>query len=170
MNQTQNETTQDQTQPSARAEAPEAKKRMDKWVKIIFLLVVVGVVVYIQYSQRKGPVVYGWSEDLPATIQRASRQNLPVLVFFMSRPAGEADHFIVKTLKNNKAAIEESKCLLVQAAVTGPSSELAVKYKLADTPVLMLLDSQGNEIARRTDRVGETDLPIWLKQSLAGKK
>ena len=139
----------------------------DKLVKAGFLLLVVVLVVYIQYSQRKGPKLQGWREDLPSALQQAQREKKPVLVFFMSRPPGENDHFIANTtIANNSAALKQSGCILVRVAVSGLSSDIAKEYQLTSTPTLMLLDSAGKEISRRIDRVGETDLPKWINESL----
>ena len=143
------------------------KSKKDKWVKFGFLILVVVLVIYIQYSQRQGPKLDGWREDLTGALEHAKRENAPILVFFMSRPPGEIDHFIANTtIKNNAAALKESGCILVRIAVSSTSSDIAKQYDLTSTPTLMLLDSTGKEISRRTDRVPETDLPQWLNESL----
>ena len=139
---------------------PPAKRKMDRRVKLAFVIILLGGIALIWVHQRRGPSL-GWGEDLDAALEQAKDDNRPVLVFFMSSPMGElAKKNIRHTLakKSNRQAITDHKCITVKVTLdTALKDPLAKKYRIDKLPTMLLLGPNGKERNRRVGFIGETD-------------
>jgi len=131
----------------------------ERWVKGVFLLITVVVVAAVVVMQRSGPSLPGWGDDLDAALAEAGRDDRRVLAFFMSDPPGATARWLAQnTLRMNHKAIEDSGVLPVKVVVaTSLQSEPARHYNVRKLPTLMVLSPTGEELNRRTGRVGEVE-------------
>ena len=105
-----------------------------------------------------------WADDLGTALEQAGREGRRVLVFFMHSPPGQTERWLVSnTIPKNAKHIKNGSYITVKASVSrNLKDELAQRYGIREVPTLMILDSQGREIARRTGKVGETDFGRFL--------
>ncbi len=145
----------EEANPPTPSKASPAK---DHRVKVGFLIVLLIAVVAVLIIQRRGPQQKGWSEDLPAALERARKMNRPLLVFFTSSPMGATTRRMFATTlaqPANKKAIASGRFIRVKVSVDSLKSERAKKYRLKSLPTMLVLDSQGYENNRREGFVGE---------------
>ena len=141
-------------------EPARPKKTKSDWrIKLAFLLVAAAIIIYFWHSSRTLPLD-DWDDDLAAAMQRASVENRPVVVFFMSKPPGYNARHVMSIIKRpeNRNALDDGNFVRVKCQVsTRLDSELARRYKLKQLPTLVLLDPGGKEANRRQGTVGELD-------------
>jgi hypothetical protein len=142
------------------APGPRKSKGADRWVKLGFLVVAAGIVVFIWWSLRN-PSMPGWDDDLDAALVQARDENRKVVVFFMSKPPGTIDRWnwdniLIK--EGNQKALADGKFLRVKMQVSSDlQSEPAKRHKLKKLPTLILLGPDGKELNRREGKLGELD-------------
>ena len=146
--------------PSGRQGSPPGKSKIDRWVKIGFLLAAFTVIVIVSVKMRN-PTIPGWRTDLEQAIKQARLENRKIVIFFMSKPPGATDRWIQDNIlnkKNNRNAISEGNYLAVTTQLSPAlDSELAKRYKITKLPTLLLLDPEGRELNRREKTVGEVE-------------
>ena len=155
----------------------QAKAKRDRWVKLAFLGATALLVVVIYYLQRRPPQIEGWDKSLPQSLIEARAQNKAVLVLFIDSPPSQADRHLtekVLTTIENRNAINKSGFVRAQEPLEGGlKSEPAVRYRLKELPTLMVIDSDGNEIARisaalaKAQSIPETAIPAFLASAKA---
>ena len=156
------------TQPEQQASSARPRKSSaDRWVKLGFLVVLLGAGAAVYWLQRKTPDLSArWSRDLDATLVQARQENVRVLVFLHTR---RADHdtrrMISESLKHDLVlkAVERRKCLQAVVEVEGPlSPDLAKRYNLKSLPAVVVLSPEGKVLVGQEGFVGPADIQGML--------
>jgi len=137
------------------------KKKSDKRVKIIFLLVLFAGVVTVWLIQRRDLPLKGWSNDLKAAMKQAREEDRRVLAFFLSSPPSQTARDLQKiTLRapENIEAIEKGKFIRVKVE-TSLKSDFAMKYKITTLPTLVIFSPDGKELNRREGFLAQAEFP-----------
>lgn len=124
---------------------------------ILFVCIIIIAVAFVQYLQRRGPRLEGWTDRLDAALNQGRRENRPLLVFFMgSVPGATARRLAGGTLEKsaNREAIADGRFIKVKVMLSS-ASELAGRYKITELPTMVLLSPEGNELNRRSGFIGE---------------
>ncbi len=145
------------TDSAKNRQSPQAGKS-DRWVKIGFIIVAVGIAAAIWLYLQTETFMKGWPEDLNAALADANQTDRRVLVVFISNPPNtdairNADIALGKP--KNRQAIQDGKFARVKVVVNSLDSDLARRYKLTRLPTMMILAPKGNELNRREGVVGE---------------
>ena len=152
--------------PSAAQTPPPAAKRHrphDRWVKLGFLVVAVGIAGFLYFRGRKLPAPRDWldAKDLTAALQVAKDQDRHVVVLFVRHPMSQLAEDVIKKVINkqeNQTAVKDGHFVAVM--VRGPSAELREQYRLSEFPTLMILDPSGREIKRREGLDARPEVPF----------
>lgn len=151
---------QDEPQPgSAPPERQAETSRKDRVVKWVFLGVVLIAVIAIYFNQRTGPD-FDWPANLRDALAEAERTDRRVVAFFMNQPPGALARWnIQNTLRksSNRQALDESDAIRVQVRLDSLEAPLAREYRIEDLPTMLLLSPEGEELNRRTGKIGEVD-------------
>ena len=152
-----------ETPSAAPAPAKAPPKRRDRHVKLLFLVLALGVVVWLVIRQYLGPMPPGFGRDLPKALQQAAAENRNVVVLVDSRPPShDGERIVTFTMRKpkNREALAKANVIGVR---TTPNNPALQDYKVTDVPTMLLLDGQRKQIARREGFVGETDFPRFLE-------
>jgi hypothetical protein len=137
------------------------RPRKDRKVKFIFLaviLVILGVVTYMQLRGNK----LGWPSDFAAAQAQAAAQDKKLVVFIRSFPATQTDNDMTKEGSPlNKERNRQAMADCVQCEVRlDRSAGWARRYGLQDaktTPVMLVISPDGKKFYRQDGFIGETD-------------
>lgn len=124
------------------------KQLKDRKIKRIFLGAILVVVAIIVLYQRQEPELKGWETDLQATLDEAAGAEAKVFVFFTSRPMSYNDK---KMLDESLKLRDVAKALRMLRYPkvhldTKTHKALAEKYKIEETPTLLLLNGDGSVV------------------------
>jgi hypothetical protein len=147
--------------PVEPASAPPPKKSKDLVVKLVFLaviLVILGVVTYMQLRGNK----LDWLSDFAAAQAQAKKQNERLVVFIHSFPATQTDNDMTKegsplNKERNRQAMAD--CVKCEVRLDR-SAGWARRYGLQDaktTPVMLVISPDGKKFYRQDGFIGETD-------------
>lgn len=144
--------------PGSNEQAPvEAKKSpIDRWVKLGFLAVLLGAMVWITYHQLRGPSL-GWPTDLNQALAQAKAENRRVVVFVRSFPIGEQDKWMIAgplSKPGNREALEKGNFLLVEL-VLDKSADWAKRYGVTTTPTTLVIAPDGDSFHKQEGKIGE---------------
>jgi hypothetical protein len=144
---------------TGQGQPPSKKAPTNRWVRLGFLVVALGVATLIYLRQRSGPALEDWKEDLDAALREAADSNRPILVFFMSDPPGSEAEDLNKRIfgkDENVKAVKNGGFIQVKAKLKPQDPRLSqYRIRLEDLPLLMILSAQGKEIKRRDKSIGE---------------
>lgn len=111
------------------------------WGKYIFIVLIVVAGIAVWFSQRSGPTLGGWSQDLSAAQRQARQENRPILIFFHRAPMSATDRQEVNdvlTHGDTRAVLEYEKIVPVRLSVSD-NPDVADQYGIEDTPAFVLL-------------------------------
>ena len=152
----------EQAAPAADDEQPARTSGADRWVKLAFLVVALGLGLILWLHSRGGPNL-GWdvattAKDLDKVLADAREQDRWVVAYFTSDPRSATGNRNVEYLRKgqNVKALREGNYITVEVKVD-PGDALAEAYKVNELPTLLLLDPQGTERNRMVGTVGEVD-------------
>lgn len=151
--------------PPAAAPPPRKGRRgLDRWVKLAFLLIVLGWVGWQGVGWYFGPSLpVDFTADLPGAMRQAQAQGRNVLVVVYSRPPSE-DYKTLALQRMSKPRSREAmrrSNVIVVRTTSGDAS--ARQFNVTTTPTLLLLGPDGREIRRHVGGIGETDFPLFLE-------
>jgi len=152
------ESTSTDTQPAGKA---VGKRKHDRWVKLGFLVVALGIVAFLVIKQRSYPAPAGWGEDLSEALATAKAENRHVVVLFVKHPMGELAKTVITSVINkqdNHKAVKAGN--FVPVMVRGPGKQMREDYKLTVFPTLMILDANGQEVKRREGSDTRPEVPF----------
>lgn len=164
MSEEPNSTAKPQTTPAPADNAPQppasapAKTKRDRWVKIGFLVAIVGVAIFVYTQQQDAMEIDGWGSDLDAALQQAREENRPVVAFFVDTPpsnTAEQTRKVVLTNPENKKVM--AKLRVIRVLVSDPGDNVRETYAINSLPTLLLLSPEGKELSRHDglSHVGE---------------
>jgi len=152
----------EQAAPAADGQQPARTSGADRWVKLAFLAVALGLGLVLWLHSRGGPNL-GWdvattAKDLDKVLADAREQDRWVVAYFTSDPRSATGNRNVQYLRKgqNVKALKEGNFMTVEVKVD-PGDTLAKAYKVDKLPTLLLLDPQGTERNRMVGIVGEVD-------------
>lgn len=137
-----------------------AKKKHDKRVKLIFLLIMVAIAVTVWFVQNRG-LPLDWPDDIDAAMTQAKEEDRRVLAFFISSSPSESARNMGKITLNaseNKEAIKNGNFIKVKVE-TSLKSDVAEKYNVTTLPTMLILAPDGKELNRREGFVTQTEFP-----------
>jgi len=137
-----------------------AKRTADRRVKFIFFAVVLVAASIVYYSQRSGPTLPGWGDNLTAALKRGQQDNRPVLVLFYKSLSGDAVWDLKKHLGRIEAdkALADGKFIRVKVKLTsGLDSTLAKTHQIRKLPTILIIGPDGKERNRRVGRIPYND-------------
>ncbi|MHC4984578.1 MAG: hypothetical protein ACYTFO_00320 [Planctomycetota bacterium] len=152
------ESTSTDTQPTGKT---AAKRKHDRWVKLGFLVVALGIVAFLVIDQRSFPAPAGWGKNLAEALATAQAENRHVVVLFVKHPMGELAKTVITQVINksdNHKAVKEGN--FVPVMVRGPSNQMREDYGLTVFPTLMILDPAGQEVKRREGLDTRPEVPF----------
>jgi thioredoxin-related protein len=147
------------------ASSPLKPTRKDSRGKLVFLTVGIIAVVLVYMVQRNETKLPGWETNLPAALAKAKVENRKVLVFVSSSPRNETDERVVKELllfPDVKKVFQRENYVLVEIHLS-ENPDFAKKNSVQTTPTCVLLDSDGNMLARQ---MGFTNPPGFCNDFL----
>jgi TolA-binding protein len=109
-----------------------------------------------------------WMRSMPEALKKARELNKPVLAYFFLR-GSEICEKLDEGVLANRAVLDEAEkfvCVRVNAAT---QSEPARKYDVRGAPTILLLDGEGNEMARVTGLVDKPALISKLSEARRSK-
>jgi periplasmic divalent cation tolerance protein len=109
-----------------------------------------------------------WMRSMPDALKKARELNKPVLAYFYLRGSDFCEK-LEEGLLTDRAVLDEAEkfvCVRVNAA-TQP--EQARKYDVRGAPTILLLDGEGNEMARVTGLVDKSALLAKLSEGRRSK-
>ena len=146
-------------QDSATKSSPTKKPRSDRRIRLIFVAVIIVAMAVVYFQQRQPPELRGWGEDLDAGIAEAGRRNTKVLVFFTRSPPGYWDVRMIKEPFRWRPVLDVLERLnYVQVRQNLEDHSVAAeKYGVTEGPTMLLLDSRGKLLKKRSGFMrGET--------------
>jgi len=157
----------DGQQPPAAA-AGKRKSSVDRWVKLGFVVVFLGVVGAVTYLQLRGPML-GWPDDLDKALAQAQRENRRVVVLVRSFPASSTCKRMVQTTltkSENRAALKEGNFILVEIRFAR-DADWAKRYEVSRTPTMLVIGPDGERFHKKEGFIGETAFrDVFLKARL----
>ncbi len=130
-------------------------------VKIAFLVLALLIAAGIVVRQKYLPVPKGgWIDnDLDKAFQIAKDEDRNLLVLFVNKTPSQTDRDLRNTTlskSKNIEAIQEHNLVAVMVRVS-PSQrrEVFETYEIKSLPTMLILDAEGNELAREEGKVGE---------------
>lgn len=128
----------------------KARSASDIGIKIGFLIVAIGVMVWIYSIQKRDPKMPGWGTRLDRALKVAASNDTKVVVAFTHSPMRRADKLLVTkalTWGTSRQVLAELKYQRVHLTDKYNRSEMD-KYGIRKLPTVILLDSSGNELKR----------------------
>ncbi len=145
--------------PTPAAGAKPAAAKNDKRVKLVFLVVIVGVLAFLYWKQTRGYEGVDWPTDLAAQKTTAAKEDRKLLVYFTaSTPSDDDKRMAQVTLakKENRSEIEKGRFVLAKVVVKSDlTDDVAREYKIKKLPTFLILDPKGKELNRREGLIGE---------------
>jgi hypothetical protein len=148
--------------PAADGQRPVRTSGADRWVKLAFLVIALGLGFVLWRHSRGGPdlkwPIAKTAEALGKVLADAHEQDRWVVAYFTRDPRSAAGNRNVEYLGKgqNVKALKEGNFMTVEVKVD-PGDALAEAYKVSKLPTLLLLDPQGTECNRMVGAVGEVD-------------
>ena len=133
------------------SQPPAGKPSYDRFVKIGFLVVLLGIMTFLYFRHRGPPKLLGWGTDLTEALTAARSKDVRVLVMFTQLPMSHWDKKMTEeNVKRGRIVkiLEELKYVRVHLN-TKDHGALAEKYKVTQTPAFLILDSTGKELHRQ---------------------
>lgn len=96
--------------------------------------------------------------NLSDAIQMAKTKNKNVFVVFESDTCTYCSQLRQNTLNNNQVMEKLNESYVVTVVNVNDNPEIASKYDVYSTPVMIILDSEGNELKSITGYYGPNDL------------
>ncbi|MGC9454476.1 MAG: hypothetical protein ACP5HU_06390 [Phycisphaerae bacterium] len=137
------------------------------WGKYIFVVLIVVAGIAVWFSQRSGPTLEGWSQDLSAAQRQARQENRPILIFFHHKPMSATDRQEINEVLTHgdiRAVLEYEKILPVRLSVSDNIGE-ADQYGIEDTPAFVLL-REGEEPKVAQEYLSVQQLTEFLESSV----
>ena len=153
---------------------PAGKPRSgrDRFIKGCFLAAVLIAAVIVYMLQRAGPRFGAdWSKDLTAALDQASREERPVLAYFIEYSSAQEVQDTARTLRigHNPKAIADARLIKVRVK-TQMGSDLAGKYGLTRLPAMAVLSPQGRICKLATGPIGQEHFRVrFLEPELEGQ-
>ncbi len=133
---------------SEQQDQPKRKSRVDRWVKVGFLVVVVAVSVLIYKRQAAEPKLPGWGTDLQAALGQAREKGTKVLVLFTESPMSHGDkRLVTDTLNRSRTALNDLGYPRVHLRMR-QHKDIAERYGVTSHPFLVLLDAEGKVVKK----------------------
>ena len=143
------------------ARPSKAKRSADRRVKLIFFAVVIVAATAVYFSQRRGPALSGWGDNLDTALKKGSQEDRPVLVLFLRDPPSETMRKIQKNVLRKPESIkamQEGKFIRVKIKLTDSlDSSIAKTYRIKKLPTMLIIGSDGKERNRRTGYIAYAD-------------
>ena len=148
----------DNTTPSRPS---NAKGSADRRVKFIFFAVVIVAATAVYFSQRRGPTLPDWGDNLDIALKKGRQEDRPVLVLFLRDPPSETlrkiQENVLKKPESTKA-IKEGKFIRVKIKLRESfDSRLAKTHRIKKLPTMLILGSDGKELNRRAGYIAFAD-------------
>ncbi len=110
----------------------------------------------------------GWETNYAQAVQKATALGRPILVEFTADwcPPCQYMKYQVLTLPGIRQVMED-RFVALRADITSPTSAgvpLAQRYEIGPTPTYLVLDTQGNVLARQVGGLPEQELLAWLER------
>jgi hypothetical protein len=139
----------------------EKQRGPRKSVKILFLVIAVAIAGAIVMRQKYLPVPKGgWIDnDLEEAFNIAQRENRDLLILFVNNPPSQRDRDLRNTtlskIKNIEAIAEHQLVPVMVRLTPSRRQTLMNDYALTTLPTMLVLNPQGDELARAEGHVGE---------------
>jgi hypothetical protein len=109
-----------------------------------------------------------WLNDLGAALQQAAREHRPVLVAWTAMWSGPCRVLERTTLRDAAiVSLLEERYIGVRMD-RDDRIDLAARQGVREVPALIIFDSNGRELARRTGAATAAELEAWLREHRAG--
>ena len=132
--------------------------KADRWIKMGFAAVAMGIVGWLILHQYIGSPLAGWDTDLPAGLEQARRENrLVVAVIYDS--AQDTNYKGLRTVLQkggNRKAMEDANVIKVHTRLDDEDL-LRETYAIKTHPTTLLIAADGTLITRWTGYIPETD-------------
>ena len=90
-----------------------------------------------------------WGKDFSSALDRARKENKPVLVNFYADWCVWCKRLESTTLRDGKvAAMLQNQMVPISLDVEGDGRELSNQYRVSGLPTILVLDSEGRELGR----------------------
>jgi tetratricopeptide (TPR) repeat protein len=109
-----------------------------------------------------------WVKKLPDALKQARELKKPVLAYFFLRDS-EFCQKIEEGLFTDRAVLDEAEKFVCARVNAAADAGLARKFDVRGAPTILLLDSEGNEMARVTGLVDKPALLTKLSESRRSK-
>lgn len=148
-----------------------AKRRpYDRWVKLGFLVVAIGIASILIFKQRKYPAPKDWMDGganaLAGALSKAKAADRHVIVLFVIHPMGDTSQRLIRGViekPDNRNAVKAGNFVPVMVRLKEPEKDRLIEdYGLnpEQIPTLMILGPDGQEIKRREGEMTLREVPF----------
>ena len=159
------------SQPQETKTPLDKKSRMDRRVKIGFLIVFLTAAAVVLYYQYRGESLAGWGKDRDAALAEARAATPPkkVVVFIDTFPVSYyGQKMIAGTLKKPKSVKDMKVFVKVQLRLDA-EADWAKRYGVTKAPTMLVISADGSRFHKQEGRIGELDfVKVFLKAELKG--
>ena len=129
---------------------------------VLAVVVLAGIVAWVVVKRQSQPAFPPyWEDDLVRAAAKGRAEGRPVLVLFHGWPLREKSERLVQdvlTGEGKEEGFRKYRYILVHVS-TSTRTPLAAKWKIANLPTTVILDSSGEEVRRHS---GYMDAPqFW---------
>ena len=158
------------TSPQTPPSSPAKHRPYDRWVKLGFLVVAIGIALVLVLKQRKYPAPENWLDGGPNVLAKAKADakagDRHVLVLFVSHPMGSTSQVLISEVIekiDNRKAVTAGNFVAVMVRLKGSGKDQLIKdYGLnaERMPTLMILKPDGTELKRREGEATRPEVPF----------
>jgi len=154
--------TEDATSPKA-----ASKTKSDRYVKLGFLVVTLGIVGWLIVNPYISRSLPGWDEDLQAALETAKAENRKIVLLAYDTPQNHNYGKLRKIVEkpDNREALERANVLRVHLRMDADDLT-ARKYKITQFPTTLLIGPDDKVITCWVGYIGEA---AFRTHFLAGK-
>ncbi len=132
--------------PPEADEPYDGRTRIGWWRGLLVVILVLGVWALVDYRRRSAYTIT-WSKDLPACLERARAENLPVILLVYKKNCElteikEADVF------STFAVYEWAQGGIPCRLVWSEHPDIVAKYDIVESPTLLVLNPEGELVFR----------------------
>jgi hypothetical protein len=137
------------------AAAPPTTKT-DRYVKLGFLIVTVGIVGWLIVQPHISFPMRGWDTDLQAALTQAAAESRSVVAMVYDSPQNLAYSKLreVVSKAGNREAMQKANVICVHVRLDS-DDPLAKQFEIKEFPTTLLIGSDGKAISRWTGYIGE---------------
>jgi len=147
--------------------APPPATKTDRYVKLGFLIVTVGIVGWLIVHPHISRPMKGWGTDLQAALAQGQAEGRSVVAMVYDSPQNQAYGKLRKVVAKpgNREAMQKANVIRVHARLS-TNDDSAKRLDITELPTTLLIGPDGKTITSWTGYIGEV---AFRQEFLQGK-